>query len=111
VYERTSLDTCDNVVLTVVGITVVGCIKQVSTTICACACVCVCLCINPRHLGYSAVVPFLAYNTEDLMLKVIYFTYQKMLQNNFASVYRKTHDPTCFVCVLLPALFFYLKAT
>ena len=74
-------------------------------------CVCVFMCINPRHLGYSAVVPFLAYNTEDVMLKVIYFTYQKTLQSNSVSFYRKTHNPTYFVFVLLPALFFYLKST
>jgi hypothetical protein len=39
VYESTSLDTCDNVVLIVLRFRIVGCIKQVSITICACVCI------------------------------------------------------------------------
>jgi hypothetical protein len=65
-------------------------------------CVCVCVCINPRHLGYSAVVPFLACNSEDVMLKIIYFTHQKMSQNNFpVFIAKHTTLRALYVCYYL----------
>jgi len=56
VYERTSVDTCDNIVLMVVGISIVGSIKQVSTTICACVCIYV---YKPSSLWLQCSSPLL----------------------------------------------------
>ena len=106
--EKTSLDTCRNIELMVAGISTVVCIKQIFTAICACV----------FFYVYKPVSPWLQFRSPLLGVqhgrhndRSNLFLIPGNLQSNSASVYRKTHDPTCFVCVLLPDLFFYLKVT
>lgn len=105
VYERTSFDTCDNIVLMDVGISIVGSIKQVSTTICACVCVYVYKDSSP-WLQCSSPLLGLQYGTRNVKSNLFHIPgnvtkqFCECLSQNTPTYVLSMYLTTCFI--LLP---------